>query len=235
MIKKKIETEDEEVDVLKSIKKIFLWCLGIACVVFLAIKTIQYDISVNGNCATAISGLWSAAATLGIGLIAYWQNQRYKKLADEANDLAFKPEIFIPDAILDQRKAMSGSMFNTIEAKIPDKECISMNRIFFQGIRLPIIQLSVLRVVIDDKHYGYNSKSLTITDNSPYFSIGFDIPEEFHKNKIKCMAELMYKNIYGNFYSKKVFFTVNPEDKNPHDVRVKRAERIPYLVDHPEF
>lgn len=209
-----------------ELKKLFLWCLGIICFIFLAIVTIQYDIQVNGNCSTALSGLWSAAATLGIGLIAFWQNKRYKKLADEANDLAFKPEIYIPDSVIDQNRAINGCFFSTMKAVIPSVECVTLHKIVFQGIRLPIIQLMVIGIECNNIYFGCNSEARTITDNSPYFGICFDIPKSILIEKTSCIAEVQYKNIYGTVYKKKICFTAYSGNKTPQDIRLKKAMRI---------
>jgi hypothetical protein len=57
----------------------------IIIVVIAAIVSIEYDIFFNGNAITMVAGLWSAAATVILGIIAVWQNMRYKKLADQSS------------------------------------------------------------------------------------------------------------------------------------------------------
>jgi hypothetical protein len=48
--------------------------------------SIQYDISRHGDFVTMLSGLWSALATVILGIIALWQNRQYKKLSDKTSN-----------------------------------------------------------------------------------------------------------------------------------------------------
>jgi len=50
---------------------------------------------IGTNTASIVGGALSAIATVFLGLIAFWQNTRYKEMADEANDVQVRPEFFV--------------------------------------------------------------------------------------------------------------------------------------------
>ena len=72
---------------------------GVLLVIALMIVFIGISIciaeKIGTNTASIIGGVLSAIATVFLGLIAIWQNTRYKKMADEANDIQIRPEFFV--------------------------------------------------------------------------------------------------------------------------------------------
>lgn len=59
--------------------------IGIVLFVGFLVVALCFSFGTTGDTATMISGLWSALATVVLGLIALFQNIRYKKLSDQAS------------------------------------------------------------------------------------------------------------------------------------------------------
>lgn len=65
--------------------------LMIVCIIF----SICFSDRMGQSTSSIIGGVLSAIATVFLGLIAIWQNTRYKKMADETNDVHIRPEFFV--------------------------------------------------------------------------------------------------------------------------------------------
>lgn len=65
---------------MKKLIEILSW---IFAVILLALA-LYYSFKTQGDIATMVAGLWSALATVVLGLIALNQSRQYKKLSDKA-------------------------------------------------------------------------------------------------------------------------------------------------------
>lgn len=65
-------------------KLLYVWVSWIIAVALL-ILALYFSFRTKGDVATMIAGLWSAIATVVLGLIALNQSRQYKKLSDKAN------------------------------------------------------------------------------------------------------------------------------------------------------
>ena len=108
-----------------NMSKIFKMAVYILTLLFFVVNlsfSFVYDYAVNGDCVTMLSAFWSVLATVALGGIALWQNSRYKKLADEANDIMLMPEIYMPVSPSERISSASNSLslFNQIVVKLKD-------------------------------------------------------------------------------------------------------------------
>jgi ABC-type nickel/cobalt efflux system permease component RcnA len=71
-----------------------VWCMIAFLVVCMAIS-FYFEKAMSTNTASIIGGALSAIATIFVGLFAIWQNSRYEKMTDKANDIQVRPEFFV--------------------------------------------------------------------------------------------------------------------------------------------
>lgn len=212
---------------MRKAKSIWAFGIAITITVILAIKTVLYDIQTNGNAVTSLSGIWSAFATIVLGGIAYWQNKRYKQLADEANDMAFMPELYIPTALMDTISSQKQGIFNKITANF-SKTIPSMRfTIHLQAIRTPMINLKVDSFTCENKEYQYSEKTeLTLSEKSSNIDVVFSVPQECCNPGKQGSVKLYYENIYGTKYCKSIEFTIGDEGNSFKELELKKAQRI---------
>ena len=92
------------------------WLLAIVILLIFLILiyiSFRYDYLINGNITTMLAGLWSAFATGIIGLIALYQNKRYKELSELSTKQYETVQIQIRD--LSKRTMESIELLNSIE------------------------------------------------------------------------------------------------------------------------
>lgn len=196
-------------------------------VIILAVLSLLYDYHKNGNCVTMIAGLWSALATLAVGVIAYWQNKRYKQLADQQNDLAFMPDLYTSSALSDVISASTSSWPSKVRGSIDGIRVIKCNPIKLWILKGPIINLKVVEIWHGQKHWACcENGELSYRDESKPFNLVLDIPAELDKKSNSFTAILQYENIYGTRYQKNIDFTIEAGSTTPDVQELKRARRI---------
>ncbi len=182
----------------------------------------------NPNLATLISGIWSALATVTLGLIALWQNKKYKQLADQQNDLAFMPDLYISTALSDELAAASSIVsFSKVRGIIDDIETVTCQPINLWFLRGPILNLKVVEIQHREETWVCSDcypKSFR-DENKPIFFV-FDIPKNYSKENESFTAVLEYENVYGTRYQKKVPFSINVGSLNPDVEKLERAYRV---------
>lgn len=208
---------------IKIMKKVFAGLIVIAG----ATASLLYDYHCTGNCVTMLAGLWSAVATAVLGGVAYWQNKKYKQLADQQNDLAFMPDLYISTALTD---AVSGSAFSSLSKVrgiidgIETCTCAPIKLWFLKG---PIINLKVTEIQHGEESWVCTERAgMTFRDESVPFPLVVDIPTNFDQRDNLFVAVLKYENIYGTIYQKEIRFTVEAGQTSPDVQELKKARRI---------
>lgn len=90
----------------RKITRLTVLVFIIAGIVVAIYYSIQYDISCNRNFTTMLSGLWSALATVVLGIIALWQNNQYKKLSDKTSGETIRLQHDLKDLTEKQEQAL---------------------------------------------------------------------------------------------------------------------------------
>ena len=96
----------------------------------------------NPNLATLISGIWSALATVTLGLIALWQNKRYKEYTDRYNDLQYMPEFY--KASTSESITEVDRFKFPLQAKVETKEICTALPITIMAYKPPILSLNII-------------------------------------------------------------------------------------------
>lgn len=185
------------------------WLLIGVTVISGLILSICYDLSVNGNAVTVISGLWSAGATIGLGIIAIWQNKRYKLLADKFNEkmeeISVMPEVYISNCV-SEPSFVIGSANSGMSGK-STKITVRVHILNFPVINFFRYGYSIKND--DDKEvYSFIEKDqggvaerVTSLYSKQHFTYSFFLPNGYDGNM--CRIEFRYRDMYGHLYSKK--------------------------------
>lgn len=174
--------------------------------------------SMSANVASIIGGILSVAATTVLGLIALWQNRRYKELSDE-KDGKLEQLTLTPECRLLSVSSVAKSNINQIA--IPNATPTDKNLyLFFSSLNLPMIDITVQKIT-----YSYYDKSnvkktdtfqhdqllfnfprFTELENYSAFTIQTAIPHECALSEVVCEVicdiVLEYKNIYDMTFEK---------------------------------
>lgn len=163
----------------------------------------------NANLVSMISGLWSAVATVVLGLIAVWQNKRYKQLSDKMEDAMNAPEFYIPTPANDIEK-FSKTAFNVItgEGSFPGGLSTGSGHekyFTFSSIDRPIINLKPSSVLIDEKKEVlsvHNNFGIDVYRSHDLFSIKISKCKQVKNGNYEMKLYIDYENIYGTKYQK---------------------------------
>ena len=170
--------------------------------------------SMSANVASIIGGILSVAATTVLGLIALWQNRRYKELSDE-KDGKLEQLTLTPECRLLSVSSVAKSNINQIA--IPNATPTDKNLyLFFSSLNLPMIDITVQKIT-----YSYYDKSnikktdtfqhdqllfncprFTELENYSAFTIQTAIPHECALPEVICDIVLEYRNIYDMTFEK---------------------------------
>ena len=177
----------------------------------------------NGNFVSMLSGLWSAAATVVLGVVAFMQNSRYKELSDKMDIRQNAPEFFVQTPRIDLAGYATASVtLNLITAFGCDRNGIGLSEVIsfrFMSLDKPILHLKPISISIDGK-----KQDLTVDGNNeinvykPYSHFGIDLKEIkiSGEGSHSAVVTIQYENIYGVKYEKKHSF----------DITVKSGEDV---------
>ena len=206
------------------------WPIVIASVaaVVLAVGSLLYDYHIHGDCVTVISGLWSAVATAAIGGIAYWQNKRYKQLADEANDAMHMPEIYRSTSYADEYNKVFEKYRAHVKGYVDKNSGNKWSQIihlFF--VRGPILNLHVKSIESNSNVLPcIGSETISMRDETTPFNLSFEVPTEWQIKDNVITLILRYENIYGIQYEKQLKISLYPEDLSVDNISFEKARRV---------
>ena len=180
----------------------------------------------NPNLATLISGIWSALATVTLGLIALWQNKRYKEYTDRYNDLQYMPEFYKAD--LNELLSASGKLKSPFEVKVATGEAYAALRITVMAYNPPILNLNIYKLIVDERLIGDQpiGKAVEIHPSFPAVPMNLYVPKSTveDKKEHRAVAVFRYENLYGTVYSKTVEFQYCGLQIS--DARFEKAQRV---------
>lgn len=184
----------------------------------------------SSNFASIMGGVLSVAATTLLGVIAVWQNRKYKELSDEkskqAEELMFTPECWLEKISSQEGFAIQRQKVLT---DIAGEKCF----LHFLTLNLTLIGISVSEMILREKENSKNTSTLRFKgieyspSNFPVqqgcndFEVEITIPDEFLSVNTICRVTLEYKNIYDSVVHKTVEFE---RTANGH-TRITKQER----------
>lgn len=167
--------------------------------------------SMSANVASIIGGILSVAATTVLGVIALWQNKRYKELSDE-KDIKLEQLILTPECRL--RSVSSDAKSKVNQIAIPNTMHDGNGKdlyLSFTTLNLPMIDITVHKITYSyyDKLDTFQHNQLlfdcpcfTKLENYSVFTIRTIIPSECVLSEVVCDIVLEYKNIYDTTFEK---------------------------------
>lgn len=207
----------------------FLFVLILFAILLLVIVSVVWINQVNemtSNEASLRGGLLGAYATILLGLIAFYQNKRYKELADEMNDRTYMPEIYKPSSITESFESAVKDSKNIVRFGVDSKEeTKQLDCSSFGVLNSPIIDLSVKSVSNSKKTLQLVGRKMSLYNKDVGFCVFLMLPLDFIEPNYEYFVTFEYENIYGTKYEKGASFTLNGYG-NPANWKLERARRV---------
>ena len=204
----------------------------IICIVVLAliIASLKYDYNHNGNAVTTISGLWSAAATIVVGLIAFWQSKKYKEISDKATDALLMPDIYRMTAFSDEYNAPFEQFREYVKGRLDTNDEYRQSMPIHLGfVKGPIINLVAKSIANGDKVLSYiQTDVVSLRNEAVPFNLTLEVPAAWLAEGQKLTVTLSYENIYGTKYEKPITVSFYPDDLAVDTIEFERAKRAIY-------
>lgn len=209
-------------------------CFVVCAIILLVLASVACLACANcmsSNFASIMGGVLSVAATTLLGVIAVWQNRKYKELSDEkskqAEELMFTPECRLFDVC-------NNSQFSVRkQIAIVEKGYSQNYYLQFFTLNLTMIDITVEEIAYcekaNDNHkalfshnkIGFSIPSFTMFGDCNNFEIEINIPTDFLSVDTICRVTLEYKNIYDSVVHKTVEFE---RSANGH-IKITKQER----------
>jgi len=198
-----LKLENKKLVVVAIVAIIVLSIVSAFCIFFAS--------QMDTNVASIIGGILSVIATTVLGVIALWQNKRYKELSDE-KDSKLEQLTLTPECRLLSASTVSSNIKNSnIQIAIPNSVFAGKDlNLSFVTLNLPMIDITVQRISYSyyDKSNSkkhdtfqhnqllFNCPRFTTLENYSGFTIQTTIPPECDLSEVVCDIVLEYKNIY---------------------------------------
>lgn len=189
-----------------------LW-LVVAVPILLAIVCCVFAHSWNSNFVSMLSGLWSAVATVVLGLVAFKQNCRYKELSDKMDIRQNAPEFFVQTPSVDQEgfgRCNPNIMF-ACESSCIGKQLSGHYAFRFITLDKPVLHLKPISISIDgtnQEHIQRNNIEINVYKPYSYFGFGLRGINLNVQGRHPTVVTIQYENIYGIKYEKKYSFDI---------------------------
>ena len=204
-----MKLENKKLVVVAIVAIIVLSIVSAFCIFFAS--------QMDTNVASIIGGILSVIATTVLGVIALWQNKRYKELSDE-KDSKLEQLTLTPECRLLSASTVSSNIKNSnIQIAIPNSVFAGKDlNLSFVTLNLPMIDITVQRISYSyyDKSNSkkhdtfqhnqllFNCPRFTTLENYSGFTIQTTIPPECDLSEVVCDIVLEYKNIYDITFEK---------------------------------
>lgn len=184
----------------------------IGILILISVLCIVFANKMSSNTSSVVGGVLSVVATTILGMIAFWQNKRYKELSDSKDSKIEQLTITPECRLLSISQQVEGRRY---QIACPDmKDSGQQYYLSFVSLNLPMIDVTVHEI----KYYSKNDKSkkdifqhsqllfnyynFTVLQNYSDFTIQITIPSEYKSVDVICEIVLKYKNIYDTEFNK---------------------------------
>ena len=218
------------------------WTMIIIIIAVIALSIVTTACVHRANCMTAntatmASGAISATATVILGVIAVWQNKRYKALSDkrkkEIEKLTLTPECYLIEIETSKPSAI------TCKTMIPDKTNGRYYYFIFSSLNQPMLDVTIGEIRLFDNQrkclsiypnqeapFLVNFQTFSIFENYTKFAFETLIPEEYNKQDISCETTLDYRNIYNTLIRKTITFDRSKDSISLTNIIPRQAELL---------
>ena len=213
-------------------KKIIFCTIAVLVIVALVFYSLAYDHRNNGNYATTISGLWSAVATLAVGLIAYWQSKKYQNNSDDTIDAMLMPDLYQSTAFSDEYQAPFEQYRAFVQGRLDFTEAEGYKvsqPIHLSFVKGPILNLTVKEIRNKTEGVAFvPENTISLRDEAIPFNLVIQVPEKWLKDRAELSVILNYENIYGAKFEKTIRLSFNP-DMTVDSISFEKAKRILHI------
>lgn len=200
--------------------------VALCLLVLLSFGAMVFSEKISTNRASILGGVIGAGATIVLGLIAFWQNKRYKELSDELSERPYIPELYRSESLSDQLDSFSKGRYNSVTATaVESTDLIEIDCGYLTSINAP---LCLFRV----KELQNRGKTITFLANSrsfykdTAFKLFLKIPEQICDVSSIYSIVIEYENIYGMRYEKLGTFMLSTGKKSAVNWKFERARKI---------
>ena len=159
------------------------------------------------NQASILGGILSAIATALLGIVAFWQNKRYKQLADDYNDKLSMPEIFKAESLKEKIEETTQATLNKYSFySVASENGKLIDCGSFSCINAPILNFYIESITYNGKKIQMKEVPHSLLSKEASFNICLHIPKTDSSYNGQFSLLFVYKNIYGVKYSKKASF-----------------------------
>ena len=174
--------------------------IAIILLVLASIICLGFANKMSSNRASIMGGALSVAATTLLGMIAVWQNKRYKELADEkstqAENLMFTPECRLFDIYTNSQFSAYKQTASVLASHSPDYY------LHFFTLNLPMLDISTDEIsyyekgnedhkqVFSREKITFSIFSFSILESHTAFEIKMDFAETLKKSLDVSMSNL---------------------------------------------
>lgn len=205
-------------------------CILIVALLFLVGISIACYVRANhfsANEASIVGGVLSAVATGLLGVVAFWQNKRYKELADEFNERAYMPELYKVNTVGETLHAMSKSAYNSffyIATEI-EETATTIDCGQFMVMNSPILNIGVESLMCAGKSLLFLEQQHSLYATDAAFSLFLKIAPDFVKHQVPIKVTFHYRNMYGAQYTKIATFTLKEGTNIASNWKLLKAKR----------
>ncbi len=209
-------------------KRAVIFVIASIIVVALILSSLVYDYRNNGDCTTTISGLWSAFATLAVGLIAYWQSKKYKKISDDSTDAMLMPDIYQSTAYSDEFAAPFEHVRAFVKGRLDIAGGYKVSKpIHLSFVKGPILNLTAKEIRNETKAMSFiQGDVVSLRDEAIPFNLVLEVPENWLTDRAPLSVILTYENIYGTKYEKAIHLSFDPDDMTVDTISFEKAKRV---------
>ena len=212
-------------------KRIVVFAIAIIIIIIigaLIYASLVYDQQKNGNFATTISGLWSALATAAVGLIAFWQSAKYKKISDETTDAMLMPDIFQTIAFSDEFAAPFEQARPFVKGRLDITEGYKVSKpIHLSFVKGPILNLTAKEIRNETKVLTFiQGDTVSLRDEAISFNLVLEVPDKWLADRTCLSVILAYESIYGTKYEKTILLSFNPDTMTVDTITFEKAKRV---------
>lgn len=214
-VNRKVETNAELMRELEYMVNTASKIIVIA-LLLLTILCIALNQFMSSNFASVIGGALGALATCALGLLAFWQNKQYKRLADEKN-AQLEQVFFTPESIL-LKVRLHFNTYSTapiLDVMFGDNNSTVYFDMYNRSTSQPMIHLLVGEVVfqedsLDERRvlkyprgqFKSSNQEIEYLDSNSEFRVGFQLPSDLTDTSVVCKVVLQYASIYNYKYQK---------------------------------
>ena len=181
----------------------------IGILILISVLCIVFANKMSSNTSSVVGGVLSVVATTILGMIAFWQNKRYKELSDSKDSKIEQLTITPECRLLSVSQQKEGHTYQIVcPATIDSGQQYYLS---FASLNLPMIDVTVYEIKYYSKNDNtkkdifqhsqllFNHYNFTVLQNYLDFTIQITVPSAYKSIDVICeIVRFLYKGIIIN-------------------------------------